>query len=84
MPSSFLDTDAKYDTLVKLFDDELKQRDADYQMRNKNQEHRRFESVCDALEWLTPTNDSVKVNVLITGSLYLCGLALKALDFKIN
>ncbi len=54
-------------------------------MINKNKsikESKIFENINDSLEWLTKSNDNRHVNVLITGSLYVVGLALEVLDFN--
>ncbi len=54
-------------------------------MINKNKtikESKIFENINDSLEWLTKSNDNRHVNVLITGSLYVVGLALEVLNFN--
>ena len=49
-----------------------------------------FNNVSDAIEWLTAKHtvkddvSTTNTNVVITGSLYLVGLALKVLNFKID
>ena len=56
-------------------------------MINKNKtvkESRIFENINDSLDWLTKLNDNRHVNVLITGSLYVVGLALEVLNFNFS
>jgi folylpolyglutamate synthase/dihydropteroate synthase len=56
-------------------------------MVNKNKtvkESRIFENINDSLDWLTKPNDNRHVNVLITGSLYVVGLALEVLNFNFS
>lgn len=56
-------------------------------MINKNKtvkESRIFENINDSLDWLTKSNDDRHVNLLITGSLYVVGLALEVLNFNFS
>ena len=53
-----------------------------------NIDYKIFSNIFDSLNWLTKDNNSnngdEKINVLITGSLYLVGLSLKVLEYKID
>ena len=84
MPSASLDTDAKYTKLVELYANLNAASDATSDSKCKI-----FENVFEALNWLTDlntthTNTEENINVLVTGSLYLVGLSLKVLNFKID
>ena len=100
MPSTILDTDIKYTHLVDIYND-LKKTNQDKQYKESQSKCQIFESVYEALNWLTDFNDPIlnkkiagenseqinsgeKVNVLITGSLYLVGLSLKCLNYEIK
>ena len=79
MPSASLDTDAKYTNLVEIYNNLNKATDTS--------KSKIFENVFEALNWLTDQKDQMlttqqnstnvnidqKINVLITGSLYLVG-----------
>lgn len=85
MPSAQSDTDSKYDNLVKLYLS-LERQKYSNEPNAKHAECNKFESVSEALNWLREDagQGQVKTNVLITGSLYLVGLALKLLNYKID
>ena len=90
MPSAQLDNDSKYDNLVNLYL-ALERQKYSGEANPKHAECQKFESVSEALEWLRGDKEpsinnqiAAKTNVLITGSLYLVGLALKLLEYKID
>ena len=85
MPSAQLDNDSKYDNLVKLYLS-LERQKYSNEPSAKHADCNKFDSVSEALDWLREDagQGQAKTNVLITGSLYLVGLALKLLNYKID
>jgi len=92
MPMQKLDNEEKYKKLIETFlqlqVDRIQQ--ANKADQNNNVEdginYKIFDNVQESLDWLTSeeTRKGERLNVLVTGSLYLVGLALKVLEFKMD
>jgi folylpolyglutamate synthase/dihydropteroate synthase len=76
MPAVALDTESKYQRLLELCN-EMNEK------RGRNVKTEVFDSVLEALNWASYSDRTIKTNVLITGSLYLVGLSLKVLNYRI-
>ena len=95
MPSASLDSDEKYEKLLQSYLNLCSPKKNDSYNKSNC---KLFDNILDSLIWLTEHKDknlleqqknlsnfndeNQKTNVLITGSLYLVGLALKVLKFK--
>jgi hypothetical protein len=100
MPAAALDTDEKYTKLVQTYNELIEAKRlaaANDDCANNNplanekrtaHECKIFDNVSGSIEWLLstpePTGVDTHTNIVITGSLYLVGLSLKVLNFKID
>jgi folylpolyglutamate synthase len=92
MPMQKLENEDKYRKLIETFLDLQIDRIRQEATTDKNNNideginYKIFDNVQESLEWLTceEVKSGERLNVLVTGSLYLVGLALKVLEFKMD